>query len=263
MAYVELLRVRTLFLWFAAMVIGLVALVTISTHGSGVHVQIGGANAGSSDLAARVGPIPADALLLVAGLLTVIFGSILGPSLNREWETLDLAWTQPVSRVRLALTYLSVDAGAIACAFALSLCCAFVPLAAIGFLGNVALEPDTLVVALVDLGSAFMWYALVQAASAWYAGRAGFVVGLSWAAFTVLLLVGTTQGFGPLFHDVVLALNCFNPLAYVSSLTIQQNETVTENAILPLTLGLRLLTVWVIGVAACAIAIAGWKRLEV
>ncbi|MFZ1124657.1 MAG: hypothetical protein WAN59_05920 [Candidatus Baltobacteraceae bacterium] len=284
MAYVEFLRVRTRLLWFAAILAACALFIAVSAHGGGVHVRVGnggadvtgvlgdddasgaatGANHGTSNLAAALGAIPGDALLVAAGLLTLIFGSIVGPSLNREWDTLDFAWTQPLSRTRLALAYMSVDAGGIACAFVLALAFAFVPLSAAGLLGSVVVQRDALEVALVGLGSAFMWYALLQAASSWYAGRAGGLAqGLSWAAFTLLLGLGQTEQFGPLFHALLLALNFVNPLAYLSALTIHQNGTVTENAILPVGLGLRVLLVWAIGLAACALALAGWKRLEV
>jgi hypothetical protein len=280
MAYIEFLRVRTRLLWFVGLLLVFVSFTALSAHGGGgVHVSIqnggsdvsggvgtndtSGAPGGANTLAAVIPAIPADALFVAVGLLTLIFGSIVGPSLNREWDTLDFAWTQPISRARLALTYIGVDAAGIACAFVLAFGCSLVPLAAVGVVSHIAVQPDTLEVALVGLGSAFMWYAILQAASAWYAGRAaGLVQGLSWAGFTILLALGTTQAFGPLFHAAVLALNCLNPLAYVSSLSIHPDGAVTEGSVLPLSMGIRAALVWALGLAACAVAVAGWKRLE-
>ncbi|MGP6158028.1 MAG: hypothetical protein ACLPYS_11100 [Vulcanimicrobiaceae bacterium] len=280
MAYLEFLRVRTRLLWFGGILLAVIAVALVSAHSGHLHVQAGPSNVnvlGDDDLSAAgahagrgarhaaglAGGIPVDPLLLLAGFMALIFASIVGPSLNREWDTLDFSWTQPISRVKLALVYMSVDAAGIACAFLFAFCCTLVPFAANGWLSLVAVQSDTVTVALVALGSAFMWYALLQAASSWYAGRAaGVAQGVSWAAFTLLLSLGKTPDFGPLFHDVVLALNFLNPLAYVDSFTVLQSAVVTENVILPLSLDMRLLAVWSIGLTACAIAVAGWKRLE-
>jgi hypothetical protein len=186
--------------------------------------------------------------------------------LNRERDGLDFTLTRPVSRERIALEYFAVDLAGIFAAFAFAfIVMCLVPLATAGLLGRITSTPQAWAILALGLGMSFMWYGIIQAATAAMRGGGGWVAGGSWAFFGVLLLLPGVTYFGPVFHYGVVALNLVNPIAYFSSLTIHAKDAAASSSSLLAGLGVlpRAAITWLIGLAACAIAIASWKRIEV
>jgi hypothetical protein len=261
MAYVELLRLRTALMWYGGIFVVAYIVFFLAVHAPGSNINEGG----SGDR----GQIPLG--IIVAGLAwcPMVLATVLGLSLNRENDGVEMVWTKPIARERLALSYILVDLGAIVVAYLISIVFvlfALWTLAAMGHVHTIAFDESVLRSFALGLGIAFMWYALLQAATSWNSGRAGLVVGLSWAVF-IFLTVLSQVPLGTYLHAAVVLLNYLNPLAYLSSIgshsSVRPRFGMDVLSINGLTLGTRLFLVWAIGIVASAIAIAGWKRMEI
>ncbi len=280
MAYVEYLRVRKSLYIFggiltAMIVFVLVSLLSVQNADGATHFRFQLGNAivlekghdgklHQVSLSGMPGlAIPIGALFGMAAYCAMVFATVVCTSLNKERDGLDFPLTHPISRVRFALSYFAVDAAGICAAFVIGLVVlCFVPLAAAGVLGRIVLDSGGLWIAVLGLGIAFMWFGVLQAATASLRFSGGLMAGLSWAFFVVLLFLPRATILGPLVHELVLVLNLVNPLAYFSDITGLRNN-VTVGSIFALSVATRAAIVWAIALAAGAIAILTWKRLEV
>jgi hypothetical protein len=273
MLYVEWLRVRrrlTIFMSIALAFTALLVLPALFGHTSvGTHgdVSIGVMNSGTVTGPASQGlrqfatrlHIPLSALLGIAGLLAYIFAAQVGSSLNAQNASLNLTFTKPQSRERIAFLFFAIDFAGIALAFVLCfLIVCLLPLALLGLLGHVYADPYIVPSAVVGLGAPFMYYGILQGATAWLRGGAGAIVGLSWPLFIITANSGTPP-FGPLFNALLALVRFFNPLEYLgAAITRAVVPTVTTES-----LGAIVASVWLIGIAGCALATFEWRRLEV
>jgi ABC-type transport system involved in multi-copper enzyme maturation permease subunit len=253
--YVEFLRVRRALIIYAIVIVALTILNTVSLNIGHVHVV-------DSDPHIAKLHIPLTIVLTVAAFGSLLFGTLLAGSLNRERETLALSWTRPIPRERLALNYMLVDLAGVVVAFFITLLVGAVPLVTTHLISRIYVDSDVLTGVVLMLGVTVMWYGIVQAATSWYRGRAGLAVGLSWAFFILLLVIGHRGNFGPLVEAVTAALNYINPLAYASSYGSVEGYGMDTTSYLGLPENVRLLASWCIGIAACAVAIFAWKRSE-
>ena len=259
MAYVEFLRVRRALIIYAIVIIVNVALLTASLHAGHVWVQSDTSGLrGHHDL----GKVPLSVVLVAAAFGSLVFGTLISGSLNRERDTLPLSWTRPISRERLGLSCMLVDFAAVVAAFVITLGLGLIPLATTGILARVYPDGHAVVGVVLMLGVTVMWYGLVQAATSWFRGRAGLTVGLSWALFFFLMFLGHQAVFGPIVQGVANALNYLNPLAYASSYGRISTGQVDVTSYLMLPESVRTVATWSIGIVACAIAIFAWKRSE-
>jgi hypothetical protein len=274
MVYVEWLRVRRRLMWFAAIAIVLLAInllpivfghVTSNGHGDfSVGVSNGGTQVGTGieglqHLAARW-RAPLSYLLGTASLLTLIFTSSLGASLNAQREMLNLAFTKPVSRERLALTFFGVDFAAIVACYAFSffvICLG--PFAVLGLVGHIDVDPYVLPVLLAGIGVPIMYYGILQCATAWIRGGAGLALGLSWPVFLIAAIPGSPP-FGSIFNAMLDVVRFFDPIVYLRNALYYVALPMDTTAAM---FGPLLLTVWAIGLVGCACAIVEWRRLEV
>jgi hypothetical protein len=273
MLYVEWLRVRRRLTIFMSIALALTALLvlpalfghtSIGTHGD---VSIGVMNSGTVTGPASQGlqqiaahwRIPFSALLGIAGLLAYIFAAQVGSSLNAQNASLNLTFTKPQSRERIALLFFAIDLAGIALAYALSLLLVcLLPLAILGLLGHVYADPYIVPCAAVGLGAPFMYYGILQGATAWLRGGAGAIVGLSWPLFIITANSGQPP-FGPLFAALLAFVRFLNPLEYLgAAMTRAVVPAVTTEP-----LGAIVASVWIIGFAGCALATLEWRRLEV
>lgn len=280
MAYVEFLRIRKAFLIYAGVIATLIAFLLLSlfaSHGGSGHdtfrLELGSAVVLQKGADGRIHQVPLGgmpgiavplgALLGIAGYCAMVFATIVSTSLNRERETLDFPFTRPVPRQRIALSYFAVDLAGIVAAFlfALAVMC-LTPLAVAGVLGRIVVDPQAWWIGVLGLGISFMWYGIIQAVTAPYRGGGGWIAGSSWAVFGLLLLLPGATFLGPIVHLAVMTLNLVNPLAYFTSLTGTTHD-VSAGSIFGLGIAARAGVVWVIGLAACALAALSWKRLEV
>jgi len=281
MAYVEFLRVRKSFYFFAGIIAAMIAVLLVSlfaSHGGssngGFRLELGSAIVIQKGADGRLHQVavnsmsglnvPLGALFGIAAYCAAVFATVISTSLNRERDGLDFPFTRPVSRQRMALSYFAVDLAAIFAAFAFAfvvLC--LVPLATAGLLGHITTTPQAWWILALGLGMSFMWYGTIQAVTAGMRIGGGLIAGGSWALFGVLLVLPGAQWLGPIVHGVVVALNYVNPLAYFNSIHENAAHEMTVGSTLGLGIAARAGLVWIIGIGACAIALTSWKRIEV
>lgn len=251
MAYVEALRLRRTLVWLAA-VGGVILLLALASGTGTIHISLDGGD--------RVIPIRWGILCYIAGYCAIIFATIIGASIAKENDGVEMIWTKPLVRERVAAAYVALDLAAIVAAFLIGL------VVVLGILESVALrtgsrleliaDPRAGWIAALGIGAAFMWSGLLQLATCWTVGRGGAAIGIGWGLAWALL--GLAHMPPSSFHSIVMALNTFNPLAYFTTLT--SNEAASVFA---LDIAARVAVVWGIGLAASLGAIFMWRRLEV
>ena len=259
MAYVEWLRARRRLIAFTVVFIILAALI-VSPFFFG-HVTI--------DSPARTGRdgrrqhlaqahLPLSPLFAGAALLCLMFTTTLGTSLNAQHDVLNLVFTRPVSRERLALIYFGIDAGAIVVCFVLAaLIVGFIPLALLGILDRFYIDPFAPFVAAIGIGASLMFYGILQGATAWSRGSTALTVGLAWPVFALAAIPGTPP-FGARVNGLLTVIRVLDPLVYLRDGGYL--ATVGTDAA---TLATTFATVLAIAFAGCALAVAEWRRLEV
>jgi hypothetical protein len=247
MAYVEYLRNRRMLITVTIVVAVLVGLALLGYYTSGVHHAV------EADHNAH--PPQLSVLVLIAGYITGIVASIVGSFFSQERAHGAFSLTKPVSRTRFALGYLVVDlAGLVAAFLVVFVVGELFMLWATRHTPTVDGESWTLLV--LGLGFAFAMYAVVRVLGTTF-GHGGLFAGLIWAIG--LLLVGLTGLHLPwLLHDLVVALNFVNPVAYLES--FDSNDT--AKSVLPLTFDGRLIGEWLLVIVAAAGSVVAWNRLE-
>jgi len=177
MYYVQLLRLRKAFTWFAAIVGAIFLIVLAVLHYPHANVDVSGVN----------GTIPLSVVFLGSSLFAIIFATVCGRSLNQENQRPEMVWTKPISRERLALLYMLCDLAAIAAAFVYALALILITLASVGGLTIIKADAAAPASVCLGLGVAMMWNGELQGLTSWQIGRGGLIVGLSWAVFAWLL----------------------------------------------------------------------------
>jgi hypothetical protein len=264
MVYVELLRLRSALYIYAGVIAAVVLTIIVSLNwGVSTHRD-------QSDLHMN-GTIGISALMALAVYASAVFATIIGTSLNKASDQAEVVFTKPISRERLAATFILADLGGIVASFVIATLLFALVVLDVGFLVGAPLrllrfDAATFRVIFLGLGIAFMWYGLLQAATSSYRGRGGLVVGLSWAFFVIFLGVAAAP-LPPAIHAVIIAIDHLNPLAYLgsTSITTSGNTVSLGNSIsiFHYDSWLRAAIAWGIGTAGCAVAILGWKRLEI
>ncbi len=271
MAYVEWLRVRHRLIAFT-IVFAILAALIVSPVLFG-HVYASGHN----ELRAGIGTpapapsardalrqqlahtqIPLGALFGVAAVLCLIFTTTLGTSLNAQHDALNLAFTRPLSRERLALVYFGIDAAAIVACFALaSFIVGFLPLALLGILDRVYPDRFAPLMAAFGIATSLMFYGLLQGATAWSRGSTALTVGLAWPVFALAAIPGTPP-LGPLVNGLLTVIRFLDPLVYLRNggyLAFVATDWGGFAA--------TFATVLAIAFAGCALAVLEWRRLKV
>jgi hypothetical protein len=234
---------------------------------SSFHVTIGGDSGDTKDddfaaLAGKNFGVPLGILFGVSSLVAILFATIVGTSLNKENCLGGFAFTKPISRERLALTYFAVDAGGMIAAFLMQLIISFVALAIVGILGRVFVDSTAPYILVLGLGVAVMWYGMLQAITSGLRFGGGMFIGIGWGVCFFLLALHGVTALGPAFHALITGLNFLNPLAYFTSFGIT-GENVTTTSLNVISDPFRVIIPWTIGIVGCAIAIFSWKRVEV
>ena len=254
MAYFEHLRVRTNFLVFAAFVLAIATLVISVTlfHSKDIRIEIG---------SNHVHGISVVFFTSLAAWGTALLATIIAASLNRQRDHLAYTWTRPRDRSAIAAETIAVDLGYLIAMFlfifAVELVCV-----AIIVQGRIPLVWHNAIPAFLrGFGLALMWYAMVQAATAWAPFRGVVVSAVSWPVF---IIVGSLEAvrFPAPWSTVITVLNVFNPMAYLSGTEIQKNGDVVLHSLLPFDDSTRLALVYAISLAALAFAVFSWKRME-
>jgi len=281
MILVEYLRARHAFIVFGAIlaliVLGIALSVSYAVHfghavtNGDVSISVGNGGAEVHRPAPHQSPseafgeadfkVPLSILCAFAAFAALVLATILGTSLNSENDRGGFAFTKPVSREQLALTYFAVDAVAVVAVFALSMLLGFVGLWIVGILGRLYVDASALEIAVTGLAEALMWYGLLQVVSAPLRPRLGNLRGISWPIFLGLAAMYGFTGFGPIFHDFVAAVDFLNPLVYDTSLNIE-GPAVTTSSIVGLSEPVRLAITSGIGILGCGLAALNWRRVE-
>ena len=231
MVYVEWLRAKRRLTIFMLVAIGFTALLVlpalfghtyVNTHGGtsiGIMdkgTPVGSGPQGLQQLTAHV-KIPFSLLLGVAALLTYIFSTQLGSSLNAQHASLNLTFTKPASRVRMALSFFAVDLAAIVLCYGLCLIVVCIlPFVVLGLLGRVYADPLIVPVVFIGIGAPFMYYGILQTATAWSRGGTGAIIGLSWPLFVLCAIPGTPP-FGAIIDALVELVRQLDPLIYLGA----------------------------------------------
>ena len=271
MVYLEYLRARRAFLWYAAAIIVIVAFI-ISGAAIGNSVSLNGhvsGDTGSSDVhvhglssLGRV-PIPIEGLVGTAAMLALFFATVLASSFNRDSQYAHFLFTRPVSRYRTAALTIGVDFAAILAAAVFAL--AFALLAAAASLREHAdfiWSADTIGTAVLGIGAAFAWYGVLQAFSAWTTRRAGIFVGIGAALLGLAIPFSRISLLGPVqyFFKAVLFID---PIAYFTSVTMTSGGDVSVGGQFATSLAVRATAVWILAPVSLTIATLCWKRVEI
>jgi hypothetical protein len=252
--YVALLRARRTLIVAALAYAVIVAVVVVSFLTNHVTMQT-----------ARDPRAIPDSMFAVAAFVgALIVASVTATSLNREGPTLPIAWTKPLSRRRIALEYFAVDLAALAGVALLTVVAGILIALPADVLRHVVHDPKLGELVFRSAGVVVMWYAVVQAASAGLSGRGGAVIGLSWPVFGGLLGLATVWQI-PGLHGLALALNVFNPLAWLSSTTrVAHGAAVsTTSSLFPfLPHAVVVVAPWLLAGLALYLATVLWSRRE-
>ncbi len=277
MVYLELLRVRRVFVWYAAILTVIALLViygafvgnhvdfhsqvtengtTHSVHSHGIHMF-------RNDAGIPIGPI-----LAICGGFALLFGTFFAASFNRTSQHAHFTFVRPLSRYRMTLEVAGVDLAAIVVAQVFAIAMSFAAISIVGAILQQNIEfrwtGDTLAAGLLGLGCAFAWYAILQAVSAWTPERRGSGVFLGVGIGVLVSAEGLSNltFLGPIFVDVFKAILLIDPIAYFAS-GVSNAGDATLAAFIPNSVAVRAAVVW--GLAAVAIVLASveWKRVEI
>ncbi len=279
MVYVEWLRVRKGLAIYLIVVVALLVLFVSTAHvGATVYGHAGAVDGGrswyfgtSSPPAATDAPatvalpdllrglaIPLGALFSIASVLAGLFAFSRATSLNAQRDSLDIVFTQPIARERLALSVAALDAAAIVVAFlaVFGLVCV-APLAYFGLLGNIVVNENTLPIAALAIGGPLMLYGVFQALTAWYRSGPFAIVGGAVVLFFFAVALGgfSLGGLSALFALV----SPIDPLHYYVAMFAGSFVVVPGSgaALVP-----TAIVEWIVAIAAIGIATFGWSRAE-
>lgn len=256
MAYYEYLRVRHAFLIFAAIVIGLAVTVyaVAEYHSASAVIKIEVDGHHTHDISVVI-------FTSIAAFATAILASITSTSFNRLRGHLAYAWTRPQSRISMALSLIGVDLAVLLCGFTLVLgveiaCFLLISHGAIGVRWNGAAAD-----VLRALGFAIMWYAIVQGVSARLQFSGGAIVGISWPVFMIGASLEGARFPAP-WHEILTAINLFNPMAYLSGTHVSANGDVVLQSFIGFDPAVRVALMYGISLLALSVAVTTWRRME-
>lgn len=213
------------------------------------------------DMNAQVG---IGELFGVACIIALITATMLGGALAKENDShLEIAWTKPVSRDRLALATIAVDIAAIVASQVVTVALILVVMLMFVTPHLFANSATPSFIGLALLGP-IAWYACLTAFSASLKRGLGLVVGLGWLAAIVIPAIASGSANSSVtaiqaIHAVFQAAAYIDPISYLSfhgSLSHSGLST-SIGSIEISALGLLLLTV-----AYVAAAVLQWRRVE-
>lgn len=199
----------------------------IESHGSenvqigsvGVHTIRSTQGGGTINISTDE-PVSVRVLFLIAACVALVVGTILsGPLAKENGNHLEIAWTKPVSRERLAIGSFLVDVVGMIAAMVMTFVFLIVT-TALFQLPRLAIDSQTWPVLALVILMPVAWYALLTALSASLKRGLGAVLGLTWLAALILpgLTLGLSQVENPLFHFIGLVLSyltVLDPVVYL------------------------------------------------
>lgn len=249
MEYVAILRARRILTWYGGI---LGAALLLMLYGILTHhptVQTDNPHAG----------VPLSALIGGAAVAAMTIAAFLAAGFDAEYKTAAIAFTRPLSRIRIARRFALVAAVATLAAFAVTLAAIFIVIASMDAWKYLTMQ-DGIGVPLVAaaFGCAAMWYGLVVLVAAIFPGRGGAIVGLSWA-YALIVPAFAHADLPAAFHALFSALQFLDPLVYAGSIGSHHGAS-------PLgieSVGLRAAIAWAIGAVALTAGVTLWAKREV
>lgn len=112
------------------------------------------------------------------------------------------------------------------------------------------------------LGFAVMWYAIIQAVSAALRFSGSAIIGMSWPVFIIGASLEAARFPAP-WHQILTAINLFNPMAYLSGTHVSANGDVVLQSFIGFDPAVRVALMYGITVLALLVAVTTWRRMEV
>ncbi len=213
------------------------------------------------------GSIPIAILFAIAEVIGLVTATMLGGVLAKENDGhLEIAWTKPVSRERLAAATIGVDIVTILISqfatvlLALIVCAMFLRPS---FSSDATTLPS---IAITLLGPA-AWYACLTAFSASLKRGLGMVVGLGWLAAIVIPAIAdgtarTSSDFGRAIHWVFQPIAYIDPIEYVH-LSFHGSGGMSAMQDAPLgPLGVSAGMLLLLTVVYLSLSVLQWRRVE-
>jgi hypothetical protein len=201
------------------------------------------------------------ALFLLSLPIGLVVSTILAGTLAKENDGhLELVWTKPVSRERMALAYIAVDVVTIVISQLLTIVTML--LAVLLFMvPRITAEADSLTWVGFALLAAISWYAVLTAASASLKRGPGLTVGLGWLAGILILgLSAATEHLRPALqwiHAILQGLAYLDPLAYFS----MHDNSFSGNGIITSIAGATL-ALAALSILYFVLSVLQWRRVE-
>ena len=200
--------------------------------------------------------LPLGAFFVVGAFVAALFTTTLYTSLHAQRSSLDLAFTKPLARMRLAATFFGIDFAAIVACYAAAVFLLLLPFAVFGLLGDVVPEADAVPALILGLGICVLLYGLMQLATAWLRGGGAIaIIGSLWVAFIVVASIDHARITN--IEAILWVLRPLDPIRYFGLLSY------SSAGVHPHDLFSATLLAWGFGLAACALAAFTWQRIEV
>ena len=205
-------------------------------------------------------------LFVISCIIGLVTATMLGGTLAKENDGhLELAWTKPVSRERLAIALIAVDMVTIVISQIAMLA---LTLIAILMFVRPHLYANALtlwVIALALIGP-IAWYACLTAFSASLKRGLGMVVGLGWlAAIVTPGIAGATASLNSdiarFIHAIFQALSYIDPIAYISFHGSLGSDGLQFHTAIG-SIGTSALLLLGLAIIYLALAVLQWRRVE-
>jgi len=211
--------------------------------------------------------IPVAALFAIAEAFALITATMLGGALAKENDGhLEIAWTKPVTRDRLALAMIGVDMAAIlvsqlaAVVLILLVCAMFI-------MPTFHTDAMTLPAIVLTLLGPLAWYACLTAFSASLKRGLGMVVGLGWLAALAIPAIEQATAYlssdiGIAIHGAFKALTYIDPIQYVHISFHGSAGAAGMQSMSTGPLGTSVVLLLILTVVYAGAAVLQWRRVE-
>ena len=250
MYYVEVLYARNRLFWFTAfaLLVGAVFTYFVTFPPPHAHVTNNGQD------------VPFNGVLVFAGFFACIMASMLGATLNRDQSHLPYMWTKPISRERIAFTYIVIDVLAILTSFAVAVGVCVLVLS-MPPQNHVTFDERTGPLLARSLAFPLMLYGVIEATTSWAPVRLAAAGGIIWPIGIGIDFLASINLPFPL-AQIFYVLNVINPIAYITGLSVHGHVDISSSTTLPLDFNGQTMLAFGIFVVGCIIATYNWKRMQ-
>jgi hypothetical protein len=186
--------------------------IVVDQNGDGRAVTSGGMSVTTSEV---------TGMFLFGVFVALVVATVLAaPFAHENNGHLNITWTKPIARERLALAIMGVDVVGILAAFALGVVTAIASGLLFGRV-NFATTSQIWEILAGSLAITFAWYALLNAVTASLRRGYGIVLGLAWPVALLVTVLGTNEKlrettFGAILHAIFWPISRLDPIAYAN-----------------------------------------------